>query len=33
LASIKAKWDRESAEAIKNGKVYKNGKEVLSDLF
>lgn len=30
---LKAKWDKEVAWAIKHGKVYKNGREVLEDLF
>jgi len=30
---IKARWDREIEEAIKHGKVYKTGKEVLADLL
>ena len=33
LASIKARWDKETAYAIKYGKVYKTGKEVLADLL
>lgn len=32
-ASLKIKLDREIAEAIKYGKVYKTGKEVLADLL
>ena len=32
-ASIKAKWDKEIAYALKYGKVYKTGKDVLADLL
>ncbi|HVY72662.1 MAG TPA: type II toxin-antitoxin system RelB/DinJ family antitoxin [Candidatus Paceibacterota bacterium] len=31
-ALIRARWDREAAEAIKSGKVYKNGEDVLKDI-
>ncbi len=30
--AIRARWDKEVADALKNGKVYKSGKEVLADL-
>lgn len=33
VASIKAKWDKEIAHALKYGKSYKTGKEVLADLL
>jgi DNA-damage-inducible protein J len=32
LASIKAKWDKEIAYALKYGKSYKNSKELFADL-
>ncbi len=31
-AALRAKWDREVAEARKSGKVYKSAEEVLADL-
>ena len=31
-AVIRARWDMQVADARKNGKVYKGGKEVLADL-
>lgn len=31
-AVIRARWDREVADALKNGKRYKTGKEALADL-
>ncbi|MBI5004192.1 type II toxin-antitoxin system RelB/DinJ family antitoxin [Candidatus Kaiserbacteria bacterium] len=30
--AIRAKWDATVAEALKNGKVYKNGRDVLRGL-
>ncbi len=30
--AIRARWDREVADAIKNGKSYRSGKEALADL-
>jgi DNA-damage-inducible protein J len=32
-AKIRARWDKEVAQALKTGKTYKSGKEVLSDLW
>ncbi len=32
-AVIRARWDKEIAQALKSGKVYKSGKEVLADLL
>lgn len=32
-SAIRARWDKEIAHAIKYGKVYKSGKEVLADLL
>jgi len=32
LTSIKAKWDKEIAHALKYGKSYKNAKELFADL-
>lgn len=31
-AVIRARWDKEVADALKNGKRYKTGKEALADL-
>ena len=31
-AAIRAKWDKAVAEALKEGKVYKSGKELLDDI-
>lgn len=31
-AAIRARWDREVTDALKNGKRYKTGKEALADL-
>ena len=31
-AAIRAKWDKEVAEALKSGKVYKSSKELFRDL-
>jgi addiction module RelB/DinJ family antitoxin len=33
LTAIKARWDKQTAYAIKHGKTYKTGKEVLADLW
>ena len=30
---IKERWDRQTTEALKNGKFYKNGKDALKDLI
>lgn len=32
-AALRAKWDAEVEDAIKNGKRYKSGKELLDDLL
>ena len=32
-ATLRAHWDKEVADALKNGKRYKTGKEVLADLL
>ena len=32
-AVLKARWDKQTAHAMKYGKVYKTGKEALSDLW
>ena len=32
-ALLKARWDKGVSNAIKNGKSYKNGREVLADLL
>jgi len=32
-AKIRARWDKEVAQALKTGKTYKSGKEVLNDLW
>ncbi len=32
LAAIRAKWDREASETLKNGKSYKNARAVLKDI-
>lgn len=32
-SAIRARWDKEITHAIKYGKVYKSGKEVLADLL
>ena len=31
--AIRARWDAQVADAMKNGKTYKNGKEALADLI
>ena len=32
MATIKAKWDKEIAYALKHGKSYRNAKELFADL-
>ena len=32
-ATLKDRWDKQTAYALKNGSVYKNGKDVLADLL
>jgi DNA-damage-inducible protein J len=32
-AVIRAKWDKEVADALKNGKVYKAGEDILKDIL
>lgn len=32
MSVIKDRWDRQTVQALKNGKTYKTGNEVLADL-
>lgn len=31
--AIRAKWDKEAADTLKNGKSYKNAKEMMDDIL
>jgi DNA-damage-inducible protein J len=33
MSAIKDRWDKQTAYALKNSKIYKNGNEVLADLL
>ena len=32
-AFLRERWDKQASDALKNGKTYKTGKEVLADLL